>query len=97
MDNTQAIPDSTPRDDSVAEGGRTEDQLLADIVRSSNFTSNEESLPTEQVPELDPENLRNPKVMKLKKKSNLKRQRLKEKMPLKKPLPKDQKFLLKMI
>ncbi|MAJ23784.1 MAG: hypothetical protein CMI75_08420 [Candidatus Pelagibacter sp.] len=55
MDNTQAIPDSTPRDDSVAEGGRTEDQLLADIVRSSNFTSNEESLPTEQVPELDPE------------------------------------------
>tara|TARA_B100000029_G_scaffold111877_1_gene103956 strand:- start:3439 stop:4542 length:1104 start_codon:yes stop_codon:yes gene_type:complete len=55
MDNTAAIPDSTPRDDSVATGGQTEEKLLADIISNSQFVKNEESLPTEQVPKLDPE------------------------------------------
>ena len=54
--NTEAQVDSTQQDDSQADVGRTEDQLLADIVRNSDFISNdEESLPEEQVPELDPE------------------------------------------
>ena len=55
MDNTAAIPDSTPRDDSVATGGQTEEKLLADIISNSQFVKSEESLPTEQVPKLDPE------------------------------------------
>ena len=55
MDNTAAIPDSTPRDDSVATGGQTEEKLLADIISNSQFVKNEESLSTEQVPKLDPE------------------------------------------
>ena len=50
--NTEAQVDSTRQDDSQANVGRTEDQLLADIVKSSPFT---QSLPEEQVPELDPE------------------------------------------
>ena len=50
--NTEAQVDSTQQDDSQANVGRTEDQLLADIVKSSPFT---QSLPEEQVPELDPE------------------------------------------
>jgi uncharacterized membrane protein len=50
--NTEAKVDSTQQDDSQANVGRTEDQLLADIVKSSPFT---QSLPEEQVPELDPE------------------------------------------
>ena len=50
--NTEAQVDSTQKDDSQANVGRTEDQLLADIVKSSPFT---QSLPEEQVPELDPE------------------------------------------
>ena len=55
MDSTDAQVDSTPTDDSQADVGRTEDQLLADIVRNSDFIPNdEESLPEEQVPELDP-------------------------------------------
>ena len=55
-ENTEAITDSTPlKDDSVAPDGRTQEQLLADIVSSSEFVPNEEqSLPTEQVPEIDP-------------------------------------------
>jgi len=53
--NTEAKVDSTPTDDSTATDSRTEEQLLADIVRNSEFTENEESLPTEQVPELDTE------------------------------------------
>ena len=54
--NTEAQVDSTQQDDSQADVGRTEEQLLADIVRNSDFVSNdEESLPEEQVPELDPE------------------------------------------
>ena len=54
--NTEAQVDSTQADDSQANVGRTEDQLLADIIRNSDFVSNEEqSLPEEQVPELDPE------------------------------------------
>ena len=58
-EDTKAIPDSTPPvDDSVATGGRTEEQLLADIVTNSEFISEEEqSLPVEQVPEIDPEAL----------------------------------------
>jgi hypothetical protein len=57
MDNdAEAQVDSTQQDDSQADVGRTEDQLLADIVRNSDFIPNdEESLPEEQVPELDPE------------------------------------------
>jgi hypothetical protein len=52
--DTNAEIDSTPMDDSIAEvnNGQTEDALLADIVRNSDFVG---SLPTEQVPELDPE------------------------------------------
>jgi len=53
--NTEAKVDSTPMDDSTATDSRTEEQLLADIVRNSEFTENEESLTTEQVPELDTE------------------------------------------
>ena len=52
MSNTEASTGSTLMDDSVAEVGRTEEQLLADIVRNSDFV---EPLPNEQVPELDPE------------------------------------------
>jgi len=53
--NTEAQVDSTQQDDSQADVGRTEEQLLADIVRNSDFIPNdEESLPEEQVPELDP-------------------------------------------
>jgi len=52
--DTNAEIDSTPMDDSIAEvnNGQTEDALLADIVRNSDFVG---SLPDEQVPELDPE------------------------------------------
>ena len=55
--DTKAIPDSTPpRDDAVATDGRTEEQLLTDIVSNSEFIPNDEqSLPEEQVPEIDPE------------------------------------------
>lgn len=53
--NTEANMDSTPMDDSIAEvAGQTEDTLLADIVRNSDFVG---SLPEEQVPELDPDEL----------------------------------------
>ena len=56
-ENTEAITDSTPlKDDSVAPDGRTQEQLLADIVSNSDFVPNEEqSLPEEQVPEIDPD------------------------------------------
>ena len=51
--NTEANVDSTLTDDSIAEGSRTEEQMLADIVSNSEFT---ESLSDEQdVPELDTE------------------------------------------
>tara|TARA_B100000214_G_scaffold369699_1_gene343192 strand:+ start:169 stop:1281 length:1113 start_codon:yes stop_codon:yes gene_type:complete len=54
--NTEAQVDSTQSDESQANVDQTADQLLADIVRNSDFVpNNEESLPTEQVPELDPE------------------------------------------
>jgi hypothetical protein len=53
--NTEAKVDSTQQDDSIATDSRTEEQMLADIVRNSDFTENEESLPPEQVPELDTE------------------------------------------
>tara|TARA_R110000751_G_scaffold287636_1_gene392453 strand:- start:1167 stop:2255 length:1089 start_codon:yes stop_codon:yes gene_type:complete len=52
MKNTEATIDSTPTDDSIAEVGRTEEQLLADIVQNSDFV---DTLPDEQVPELDPD------------------------------------------
>tara|TARA_A100001015_G_C15042410_1_gene740658 strand:- start:273 stop:1385 length:1113 start_codon:yes stop_codon:yes gene_type:complete len=51
--NTEARIDSTQQDDSVATDSRTEDQMLADIVRNSAFTEGEESLPSEQIPEAD--------------------------------------------
>ena len=56
-ENTEARTDSTPpKDDSVAPDGRTQAQLLADIVSNSEFVPNEEqSLPVEQVPEIDPD------------------------------------------
>ena len=51
--NTEANTDSTPpKDDSIATDSRTEEALLADIVRNSEFV---ESLPNEQVPEGDTE------------------------------------------
>jgi len=55
-ENTEAQVDSTPpRIDSTAPDGRTEEQLLADIVSNSDFVPNEEQSPTEeQVPEIDP-------------------------------------------
>ena len=47
---------STPsKDDAAAPDGRTQEQLLADIVSNSDFIPKEESLPEEQVPEVDPE------------------------------------------
>jgi len=49
--NTEATTDSTPpKDDSIATDSQTEEALLADIVRNSDFV---ESLPDEQVPEVD--------------------------------------------
>ena len=64
-ENTEAQVDSTPpRIDSTAPDGRTEEQLLADIVSNSDFVPNEEQSPTEeQVPEIDPgesENIQDP-------------------------------------
>jgi hypothetical protein len=53
--NTEARVDSTQMDESQANVDQTADQLLADIVRNSDFVPNDEkSLPEEQVPELDP-------------------------------------------
>mgnify|MGYP003124636853 CR=1 FL=1 len=56
---------STPlKDDAAAPDGRTQEQLLADIVSNSDFIPKEESLPEEQVPEVDPgesENIEDPK------------------------------------
>lgn len=65
-EDTKATIDSTPpRDDTVAPVGRTEEQLLADIVSNSDFIPNqEESLPEEQIPKVDPgtsENIEDPK------------------------------------
>jgi len=54
MSNTEATTDSTQVDDSVASGGRTEEALLADILRNTQFLD-EESLPDEQIPEVDTE------------------------------------------
>ena len=53
MNNPEAELDSTQLDDSNAmDQGRTEEELLADIVRNSDFV---DTLPDEQVPELDAE------------------------------------------
>jgi len=51
--NTEAQVGSTQMDDSTATDSRTEEQMLADIVRNSAFTEGEESLPSEQIPEGD--------------------------------------------
>lgn len=56
--NTEAVADSTLMDDAVAEvpQDRTEQDLLADVLRNTQFlNSDEEPLPEEQVPEIDPE------------------------------------------
>lgn len=55
-ENTEMAVPSTPlKDDVTISGGRSEEQLLADIVSNSEFVPNEEqSLPVEQVPEVDP-------------------------------------------
>ena len=53
MDNPEAQKDSTQLDDSTAmEQSQTEEALLADIIRNSEFV---DTLPDEQVPELDAE------------------------------------------
>ena len=53
MDNPEAQKDSTQLDDSNAmEQSQTEEALLADIIRNSDFV---DTLPDEQVPELDAE------------------------------------------
>ena len=55
MNSTEATIDSTQSDDSIAPGGQTEEKMLADIMRNSPLLKSDESLPKEQVPELDPE------------------------------------------
>ena len=53
MENTNAETDSTQLDDSAAmETSQTEEGLLADIMRNSDFV---DTLPDEQVPQLDAE------------------------------------------
>jgi hypothetical protein len=53
MNNPEAITDSTPTDDSVPmDTSQTEEALLADIIRNSDFV---DTLPDEQVPQLDAE------------------------------------------
>ena len=48
------VASTPPADDAIAKDGRTEEQLLADIISNSDFVPKEESLPEEQVPEVDP-------------------------------------------
>jgi len=53
--NTEAMADSTQLDDYAAtDTSQTEEALLADILRNTEFLDNE-SLPNEQVPQLDAE------------------------------------------
>ena len=53
MNNPEANTDSTPMDDSVPmDTSQTEEALLADIIRNSDFV---DTLPEEQVPQLDAE------------------------------------------
>ena len=53
MNNPEATADSTPMDDSVPmDTSQTEEALLADIIRNSEFV---DTLPDEQVPQLDAE------------------------------------------
>jgi len=55
MDNTEANVDSTPMDDSAALGSsQTEAALLDNILQNTQFLDGE-SLPEEQIPELDTE------------------------------------------
>ena len=48
------VASTPPMDDAIAKDGRTQEQLLADIISNSDFVPKEESLPEEQVPEVDP-------------------------------------------
>ena len=48
------VASTPPADDAIAKDGRTQEQLLADIISNSDFIPKEESLPEEQVPEVDP-------------------------------------------
>ena len=48
------VASTPPADDAIAKDGRTQEQLLADIISNSDFVPKEESLPEEQVPEVDP-------------------------------------------
>lgn len=52
MEDTNATTDSAQLDDSVAVESQTEESLLADIIRNSDFV---DTLPDEQVPQLDTE------------------------------------------
>jgi FtsZ-binding cell division protein ZapB len=53
QNNPEATTDSTPTDDSVPmDTSQTEEALLADIIRNSDFV---DTLPDEQVPQLDAE------------------------------------------
>ena len=52
MEDTNATTDSAQLDDSVAVESQTEESLLADIIRNSDFV---DTLPDEQVPQLDAE------------------------------------------
>jgi len=52
MEDTNATTDSARMDDSVAVESQTEESLLADIIRNSDFV---DTLPDEQVPQLDTE------------------------------------------
>jgi hypothetical protein len=51
----EAQVDSTRLDDSTATGGQTEAEMLDNILQSTAFLNNEESLPDEQIPEVDTE------------------------------------------
>ena len=52
MEDTNATTESARMDDSVAVESQTEESLLADIIRNSDFV---DTLPDEQVPQLDTE------------------------------------------
>ena len=51
----EANTGSTPMDDSVATDSQTEAALLDDILQNTAFLANEETLPDEQIPEVDTE------------------------------------------
>jgi hypothetical protein len=55
MNDTEAQVGSTQMDDSTAGGGQTEAALLDNILQNTQFLNNEESLPDEQIPQVDTE------------------------------------------